>query len=106
MFTNTPAIDAYRGAGRPEASFVIERLVDVAGMKKTGLGPIEIRRRNLIPSTEMPYKTALNHTYDSGDFISNMELAVKDSDWKGFADRAKISEKNNTLEKLGYLLLY
>ena len=48
VFTNTPAIDAYRGAGRPEASFVIERLVDVAGMK-TGLGPIEIRRRNLIP---------------------------------------------------------
>ena len=59
VFTNTPAIDAYRGAGRPEASFVLERLVDVAGMK-TGLGPIEIRRRNLIPSSEMPYKTALN----------------------------------------------
>ena len=100
VFTNTPAIDAYRGAGRPEASFVIERLVDVAGMK-TGLGPIEIRRRNLIPSSEMPYKTALNHTYDSGDFISNMELAVKDSDWKGFADRAKISEKNNKIRGIG-----
>ena len=100
VFTNTPAIDAYRGAGRPESSFVIERLVDVAGMK-TGLGPIEIRRRNLIPSSEMPYKTALNHTYDSGDFISNMELAVKDSDWKGFADRAKISEKNNKIRGIG-----
>ena len=100
VFTNTPAIDAYRGAGRPEASFVIERLVDVAGMK-TGLGPIEIRRRNLIPSTEMPYKTALNHTYDSGDFISNMDLAVKDADWEGFADRAKISEKNNKIRGIG-----
>ena len=100
VFTNTPAIDAYRGAGRPEASFVIERLVDVAGIK-TGLGPIEIRRRNLISSSEMPYKTALNHTYDSGDFISNMELAVKDSDWAGFQDRAKNSEKNNKIRGIG-----
>ena len=100
VFTNTPAIDAYRGAGRPEASFVIERLVDVAGMK-SGLGPIEIRRRNLIPSAEMPYKTALNHTYDSGDFLGNMELAVKDSDWEGFKDRAKISKKNNKIRGIG-----
>ena len=100
VFTNTPAIDAYRGAGRPEASFVIERLVDIAGIK-TGLGPIEIRRRNLIPANEMPYKTALNHTYDSGDFISNMELAVKDSDWESFNDRAAISLKNNKLRGIG-----
>ena len=100
VFTNTPAVDAYRGAGRPEASFVIERLVDIAGIK-TGLGPIEIRRRNLIPANEMPYKTALNHTYDSGDFISNMELAVKDSDWEGFNDRAAISLQNNKLRGIG-----
>ena len=100
VFTNTPAIDAYRGAGRPEASYVIERLVDIAGMK-TGLGPIEIRRRNLIPANEMPYKTALNHTYDSGDFISNMDLAVKDSDWKGFKDRVASSLNNNKLRGIG-----
>jgi carbon-monoxide dehydrogenase large subunit len=100
VFTHTPAIDAYRGAGRPEASFVIERLVDIAGIK-TGLGPIEIRRRNLIPSSEMPYKTALNHTYDSGDFISNMELAVKDSDWEGFKSRANSSLNNNKLRGIG-----
>ena len=100
VFTNTPAIDAYRGAGRPEASFVIERLVDVAGIK-SGLGPIEIRRRNLIPSSEMPYKTALNHTYDTGDFIGNMELAIKDSDWQGFKDRAKISKENNKIRGIG-----
>ena len=99
-FTNTAPVDAYRGAGRPEASFVIERLVDVAG-KKSGLGPIEIRRRNLIPSSEMPYKTALNHTYDTGDFIGNMELAVKDSDWQGFKDRAKISKENNKIRGIG-----
>ena len=100
VFTNTPAIDAYRGAGRPEASFVIERLVDIAGIK-TGLGPIEIRRRNLIPASEMPYKTALNHTYDSGDFISNMELAVKDADWEGFKDRANVSLKDNKFRGIG-----
>ena len=99
-FTNTPAIDAYRGAGRPEASFVIERLVDIAGMK-TGLGPIEIRKRNLISKSEMPYKTALNHTYDSGDFIGNMELAVKDSDWKNFNSRKEQSLKNNKLRGIG-----
>ncbi|MDB3956016.1 xanthine dehydrogenase family protein molybdopterin-binding subunit, partial [Alphaproteobacteria bacterium] len=100
VFTNTPAIDAYRGAGRPEASYVIERLVDIAGMK-TGLGPIEIRRRNLIPASAMPYKTALNHTYDSGDFISTMELAVEDSDWKGFKERAASSLNNNKLRGIG-----
>jgi len=99
-FTNTPAIDAYRGAGRPEASFVIERLVDIAGMK-TGLGPIEIRKRNLISKSDMPYKTALNHTYDSGDFIGNMELAVKDSDWKNFNSRKEQSLKNNKLRGIG-----
>ena len=100
VFTNTPAIDAYRGAGRPEASYVIERLVDIAGMK-TGLGPIEIRRRNLIPASAMPYKTALNHTYDSGDFISTMELAVEDSDWKDFKERAASSLNNNKLRGIG-----
>ena len=100
VFTNTPAIDAYRGAGRPEASFVIERLVDIAGMK-TGLGPIEIRKRNLIPKSSMPYKTALNHTYDSGDFIGNMELAVKDADWENFNTRKDASNKNNKLRGIG-----
>ena len=99
-FTHTPAIDAYRGAGRPEASFVIERLVDIAGTK-TKLGPIEIRKRNLITKAEMPYKTALNHTYDSGDFIGNLELAVKDSDWQGFDSRKKQSLDSNKLRGIG-----
>ena len=100
VFTNTPAIDAYRGAGRPEAAFVIERMVDKAA-KETGLGPLEIRRRNLIKPEEMPYKTALNHTYDSGDFINNMEIAVKKANWNSFNDRRKESLQNRKLRGIG-----
>jgi carbon-monoxide dehydrogenase large subunit len=100
VFTNTPAIDAYRGAGRPEAAFVIERMVDKAA-KETGLGPLEIRRRNLIKPEEMPYKTALNHTYDSGDFINNMEIAAKKANWNSFNDRRKESLQNRKLRGIG-----
>ena len=100
VFTNTPAIDAYRGAGRPEAAFVIERIVDKAA-KATGLSPLEIRRRNLIKREDMPYKTALNHTYDSGDFLSNMEIAAKKSNWDSFEERRKKSLINNKLRGIG-----
>jgi len=100
VFTNTPAIDAYRGAGRPEAAFVIERMVDKAA-KETGLGPLEIRRRNLIKPEEMPYKTALNHTYDSGDFVNNMEIAAKKANWHSFNDRRKKSLQNRKLRGIG-----
>src|SRR5579872_4199855 len=74
VFTNTVPVDAYRGAGRPEAAYMLERLVDRAG-RETGLGAAEIRRRNFIPASAMPYKTVLGHTYDSGDFLRNMEMA-------------------------------
>lgn len=100
VFTNTPAIDAYRGAGRPEAAFVIERIVDKAA-KETGLGPLEIRRRNLIKSEEMPFKTALNHTFDSGNFASNMEIAAKKANWDSFKDRREESLQNGKLRGIG-----
>ena len=100
VFTNTPAIDAYRGAGRPEAAFVIERIVDKAA-KETGLGPLEIRRRNLIKSEEMPFKTALNHTFDSGNFASNMEIAAKKANWDSFKDRREESLQNEKLRGIG-----
>ena len=100
VFTNTPAIDAYRGAGRPEAAFVIERIVDKAA-KETGLGPLEIRRRNLIKSEEMPFKTALNHTFDSGNFASNMEIAAKNANWDSFKDRREESLQNGKLRGIG-----
>jgi CO/xanthine dehydrogenase Mo-binding subunit len=67
VFTNTTPTDAYRGAGRPEACYVLERLADMAA-KKLGMDRVEIRRRNLISRSEMPYKTPLGPTYDSGDF--------------------------------------
>ena len=100
VFTNTPAIDAYRGAGRPEAAFVIERIVDKAA-KETGLGPLEIRRRNLIKSEEMPFKTALNHTFDSGNFASNMKIAAKKANWDSFKDRREESLQNGKLRGIG-----
>ena len=66
VYTNTAPVDAYRGAGRPEANYVVERLVDVAA-RETGLGPVEIRKRNFIPASAMPFTTVLGATYDSGD---------------------------------------
>jgi carbon-monoxide dehydrogenase large subunit len=100
IFTNTVPIDAYRGAGRPEAAYMLERLVEKAG-RVTGLGAAEIRRRNFIPSAAMPYKTALGHTYDSGDFRANMEAALAAADSAGFAARKAASARRGKLRGLG-----
>ena len=72
VFTNTQPVDAYRGAGRPEAAYLLERLIDHAG-RVTGLGPAEIRRRNFIPPGAMPYATPMGQVYDTGDFAQNLE---------------------------------
>ena len=93
VFTNTVPVDAYRGAGRPEAAYVVERLVDVAAAE-LGLAPDEIRRRNFIPPQSMPYATALNLAYDSGEFARNMDDALARADWRGFeARRAAAAER-------------
>ena len=84
VMTNTVPVDAYRGAGRPEAIYVIERLMDQAGVE-TGLGPVEIRRRNMI--RHFPAITAMGETYDSGDFIGAMESALVKADAAGFPAR-------------------
>ncbi|CAK0771536.1 aerobic carbon-monoxide dehydrogenase large subunit [uncultured Gammaproteobacteria bacterium] len=86
VFTNTAPVDAYRGAGRPEAAFVVERLVDVAA-RRLGLNPAEIRRRNLIPASAMPYRTPTGKTYDSGDFARTLDQALIAADVVGFAAR-------------------
>ena len=86
VFTNTVPVDAYRGAGRPEAAYVIERLVDAAAAELE-LAPDEIRRRNFIPPEAMPYTTALKLTYDSGEFARNMDDALAKADWSGFETR-------------------
>src|SRR6185503_19252912 len=67
-FTNTVPVDAYRGAGRPEATFLLERIVDLAA-RETGIDPVEIRRRNLIPADAFPYQSPLLWEYDTGDFL-------------------------------------
>jgi len=86
VMTNTVPTDAYRGAGRPEASYLMERFVDHIA-RETGLTPDEIRARNFIKPGQLPYKTALGDTYDSGDFETVMRKGMDKADWKGFAAR-------------------
>jgi carbon-monoxide dehydrogenase large subunit len=101
VVTNTVPIDAYRGAGRPEAAYLVERLVDAAA-REVGLSPDEIRRRNFIPPEAMPYLTPLdNMTYDSGEFQAVMEEAMKNADWDGFEKRRAESKKNGKLRGIG-----
>jgi aerobic carbon-monoxide dehydrogenase large subunit len=100
VFTNTVPVDAYRGAGRPEAAYMLERLVDRAG-RETGLGPVEIRRRNFVPAAAMPFKSTLGHTYDSGDFASTLALAMKAADWSAFPARKAQSAARGKLRGIG-----
>jgi carbon-monoxide dehydrogenase large subunit len=100
VYTNTAPVDAYRGAGRPEAAYVIERLVDTAA-RETGLSPYEIRRRNFIPSDKMPFKTPLGATFDCGDFARNLNDALTAADVAGFPARREASRKAGKLRGLG-----
>jgi carbon-monoxide dehydrogenase large subunit len=100
VFTNTAPVNAYRGAGRPEAAYMIERLVDKIG-RDTGLGPIEIRRRNFVPASAMPYSNSTGKTFDSGDFEGNMDDALSDADWAGFAARREDSRARGKLRGIG-----
>jgi carbon-monoxide dehydrogenase large subunit len=86
VLTHTSPTAAYRGAGRPEAIYIIERLVDAAA-RKTGLDPAELRRRNMIRPEQMPYRNAMAKTYDSGRFESIMDQALALADWSGFDAR-------------------
>ncbi len=100
VFTNTVPVDAYRGAGRPEASYVLERLVDVAA-RKLGMTPDAIRKKNFIPPKAMPYKTATGKIYDSGDFAAHMKRAQEIVAWKEFPKRAKAAKKAGLLRGIG-----
>ena len=99
-FTNTVPVEAYRGAGRPEAVYLIERLVDTCA-RETGLAPDEIRRRNMISPETMPYETALGESYDSGEFARLMDEAMKLADWSGFPARRAQSEAQGKLRGIG-----
>ena len=98
--TNTTPVDAYRGAGRPEAAYVIERLADLAAAA-TGLAPDEIRRRNYITPEQMPYHTVLGNTYDSGDFACNLADAQARADWAGFPARRAAAAARGRLRGIG-----
>ena len=101
VFTDTVPVDAYRGAGRPEATYLLERLVDRAA-RETGLDQVAIRRKNFIPSTAFPYQTPVALQYDSGDYVATLDLALKTADVAGFAARRAASEKKGKRRGLGY----
>ena len=99
-YTNTVPVDAYRGAGRPEASYLIERLVDVAA-REFGLEPDALRRRNFIKPAAMPYTTATGKAYDGGDFAGHLKRAQTVADWAGFKRRLKASRVRGRLRGIG-----
>jgi aerobic carbon-monoxide dehydrogenase large subunit len=100
VFTHTVPVDAYRGAGRPEAAYVIERLVDACA-RKLGMTPDAIRRKNFIPTRAMPYKTVTGKIYDSGDFTAHMKRAMEVANWKEFPKRAKQARKQGLVRGIG-----
>jgi len=100
MLTNTHCTSPYRGAGRPEASYMIERLIDIAA-DHTGIDPAELRRRNTIPPEKMPYKTPLTFTYDSGRFEENLDRTMRMANWSGFETRRKEAAKRGMLRGIG-----
>src|SRR5688572_25853262 len=110
-FTHTTPLGPYRGAGRPEAAYVIERLMDEAA-RKLGMDPVELRRRNYIAPSAMPYNTtagwtigaAVGWTYDSGDFAKLTDRALELADWNGFSERKRKSQTQGRLR--GRALIY
>ncbi len=100
VLTNTVHTAAYRGAGRPEATYVIERILDVAALE-LGVSPFELRRTNLIAPTAMPYQTALTFKYDCGDFEQGMTMAARIADWAGFETRRNEARKRGKLRGMG-----
>src|SRR5262245_31447542 len=96
IFTNTPQAGPYRGAGRPEAAYFTERLIEHAA-KQIGMDVADIRRVNLIAPDKFPYNTPTLYTYDSGEFARLLDKCVEMADWKGYAKRKRESEKNGKL---------
>ena len=100
VMTNTMMTGPYRGAGRPEAAYVVETLVDLAA-RQLAIDPAELRRRNMITARAMPYRTALIYTYDCGDFGKNLEDCLKLADYSGFAARHRESQARGRLRGIG-----
>jgi carbon-monoxide dehydrogenase large subunit len=100
VFSHTHPLAPYRGNGRPEAIFLLERLLDDAALE-LGIDRVELRRRNLIPASAMPYKTAITFTYDCGDFEKGLDKALALADWNGFPERKKQSLSKGKLRGIG-----
>jgi len=100
VFTNTIPTQAYRSSGRPEVTFAIERLIDIAAAK-LNIDRIKLRRRNLVRPKAMPYRNAVGMTYDSGRYEENMDLAMRIADWDGFNARRRAAKKRGLLLGLG-----
>ncbi len=100
VFTHTVPVDAYRGAGRPETTFLLERLVDVAA-EVTGIDRVELRRRNFIPADAFPYQTPVALQYDSGDYAGCLDKALEKADWAGFPARKAEAAARGKLRGIG-----
>ena len=101
VVTNTPAVDAYRGAGRPEANYLMERLMDhIAGI--TGKSRTDIRKLNMIKASQIPYEMPVGGTIDSGDMPALLDMAVDRADVAGFAARKQQALANGRLSGIGY----
>jgi carbon-monoxide dehydrogenase large subunit len=100
VFTNTTPLVPYRGAGRPEAAYLIERLIDEAALQ-IGMDPVELRRRNFVKPEQMPYHTQTHYVYDSGEFEQAMAKGLELADWSGFAARKAQSEQAGKLRGRG-----
>jgi aerobic carbon-monoxide dehydrogenase large subunit len=101
VYTHTVPVDAYRGAGRPEAAYLLERLVDAAA-RQTGIAPDKLRAMNFIKPKQMPYKTLTGRTYDVGEFAGHMKDALEAADQKGFSSRLRVSKKAGRLRGFGF----
>jgi carbon-monoxide dehydrogenase large subunit len=99
VYTNTVPVDAYRGAGRPEATFVVERLVEI-GAREMGLDPAELRRKNFVQ--KFPHQTPVIMNYDTGDYNASLKKAIELADYKGFAKRKRDSARHGKLRGLGF----
>ena len=100
VFTNTVPVDAYRGAGRPEATYLLERLVDVIA-QETGIDRVELRRRNFIQPDQFPYQTPVALNYDSGNYQATLASAMKAADWDGFDARRTAAARRGKLRGIG-----
>src|SRR5262245_60285976 len=99
VYTNTVPVDAYRGAGRPEATFVVERLVEI-GAREMGIDPADLRRRNFV--TSFPHQTPVIMTYDSGDYQASLQKAMEIADYDRFGERKRESSRHGKLRGIGF----